>query len=153
MSQIYKIIRWYSVLNTDSITPIPIISIKPDKNFKLFAEANKNILLLKIRNTQSCYESYNGIVAIVDNYNYLEQDTVSIRLNAEWYGYPDCTGDCEIFGLKGGIPAQTINNVALRTIPMKSPMTHPVGMTTETIIGLSVGIVVIFLVTLFLSKK
>jgi hypothetical protein len=160
MSQIYKIIRWDAVLKMNNINPRPVISIKPDKNFKIFAEANKNTLLIKIHNTNGLYQCQNGIVGIVDTFNSFSPDTVSILLISDWYGYPDCTGDCEIFGLNGGIPIQTINNITLRTIPIKSSSTPVVdqatpvtGMSKETIIGISFGIIVIFLVTLFLTKK
>ena len=43
MSQIYKIIRWDAILKMNNINPRPVISIKPDKNFKM-TKANKRVL-------------------------------------------------------------------------------------------------------------
>lgn len=100
MSQTYKIIRWDPILNTNNITPtpIPVISIKPDKNFLSFINENKNVLLIKCHNTESQYENL-LIHGFVDINNYLTPNTLPILLNSPWYGYPDLNGEIEIVSL------------------------------------------------------
>ena len=148
MSQLYKIIRWDPILNDNSVDPKPIISIKPDENFNIFSNQNKNMLLIKISNTKSIYDNKN-IIGIVDTKNIIEDATVSILLQSEWRGYPDFNGECQIFGLEGGIPSETINGVALKTI--QDQESEKIG-NTNTILAIFIGIILIFLVSLFLHK-
>ena len=115
MSQLYKIIRWDPILNDNTIDPKPIISIKPDEYFNIFSNQNKNMLLIKILDTKSIYDNKN-IIGIVDTKNILEDTTVSILLQSEWRGYPDFNGECQIFGLEGGVQSEIINGVSLKTI-------------------------------------
>jgi hypothetical protein len=148
MSQLYKIIRWDPILNNNSIDPKPIISIKPDKNFNIFSNQRKNVLLIKISNTKSIYDNKN-IIGIVDKKNIIQDGTVSIVLQSDWYGYPDFNGECQIFGLEEGASSETINEVTLKKIKdQKSKITN-----THTIIAVFIGIIFIFLASLFLHKN
>ena len=151
MSQIYKIIRWDPMLNNNNTSPKPIISIKPDKNFYIFTKENKNILLVKFSKTNTIYD-HKSIIGLVDSQNPLSLDTIPIILNTEWNGYPECNGECEIFGLKGGMSSHTINDIKLKTIPMAYRY-MPYSMSQYTIIAILSGILVIFLLTLLLVKK
>ena len=115
----YKIIRWDPVLfpKSNDPTPIPVICIKPDQNLLDFAKENNNTFLVEILNTNNVYENKKIVATFTKSSDalILTNGLYSLALQCEWYGYPDCSGDCKIYGIKGGIKSETINNVELRT--------------------------------------
>lgn len=124
MSQTYKIHRWDSVIFANKgMNPIstPIIYVKPDDELLKFAKDNSDALLVKLHTPGSIYDQkrVTGVWAkssMIPNCreNYFEKTKLYvIVLQAPWHGYPDCLGECEIFGLTGGVPAKEINHVPL----------------------------------------
>uniref|UniRef100_A0A6C0JMJ4 Uncharacterized protein n=1 Tax=viral metagenome TaxID=1070528 RepID=A0A6C0JMJ4_9ZZZZ len=124
MSQTYKIHRWDSVIFANkgmNPIPTPIIYVKPDDELLKFAKDNSDALLVKLHAPGSIYDQkrVTGVWAkssMIPNCreHYFEKTKLYvIVLQAPWHGYPDCLGECEIFGLTGGIPVKEINHVPL----------------------------------------
>lgn len=117
MSQTYKIYRWDSVLFGNDTDPTPIIYVKADQTVLDFAKANKNLLLVKLHVPGSIYDNKKVIgtwnrSSDIPNcrINFFEKtELYVIVLQAPWHGYPDCLGDCSIYGVEGGIKATDLN--------------------------------------------
>lgn len=112
----YKIYRWDPVLfsKSNDPTPIPVICIKPDQSLLEFAKENNNTFLVEILNTNNIYQNKKIIANVTNDLDDLD-DLYSLALQCEWYEYPDCNGDCKIYGISGGVKAETINGVELTT--------------------------------------
>ena len=163
----YAIERWDAVLFGNSEYPTPIIYIKPDISLFEFAKDNKDALLVKIKSSKSIYDNkrITGVFASsseIPNCRpvfFNNTNLYVIVLQAEWHGYPDCLGSCEIFGLKGGIPYKEVNNIILKkpqsinNIVEKYSDEKGCNLKISSIIGLFIGIFFILLISLFLIKK
>ena len=167
----YKIYRWDAVLFGRNINPNPIVYVKPDEKLLSFARENSNALMLNISGSESIYDGKNipGIFmksSDVPNCrsNFFKKTGLYvIVLTSEWHGYPDCLGDCSIFGLTGGV----YNNKKLRNIDIHevAPSSEQynndinrysnnyIGMDSSRIIAVSVGLIVILITILFICKK
>jgi hypothetical protein len=122
MNHTYKIHRWDSVIfDNKTLRPIPapIIYIKPDKNLIKFAEENSNQIVVKIYNSiyDTRYIPGKWLKSSdIPNYRPIffdETELYVIVLQDHWTGYPESLGECEIYGLTGGVSAKTLNNVNL----------------------------------------
>ena len=119
----YKIYRWDPVLfsKSNDPTPIPVISIKPDKGLLDFATENNNTLLVEILNTNNIYQDKKIVATFTkssDAFNFTpnifkEDGLYTLALQCEWNEYPDCNGECKIYGISGGVKAPDID---LRTL-------------------------------------
>lgn len=168
----YKIERWDGVLFGKSTDIVPIIYIKPDETLLKFAKENLDALLVQISGTSSIFDGkkVSGVFrksSEIPNcrLGYFEATGYYvIVLNAEWHGYPDCLGECEIFGLIGDIPAETIEEVELKHIPPSTyqtenydkPMEYKAekcGMNLGSVAVVSGGVIVILLAVLIITQK
>lgn len=172
---IYKIHRWDSVLFGNNEYATPIIYVKPDDILFEFAKVNKDALLVRINSTESIYDN-KRITGVFSSSSEIpncrpvffnKTGLYVIVLQAEWHGYPDSLGFCEIFGLKGGVPYKDVNDVPLQRLPsVQRPPERSVravenysrtngscGMTSRTIIVICISIILILVLSLFLSKK
>lgn len=126
----YKIYRWDPVLfsKSNDPTPIPVICIKPDKGLLDFAKDNNNTFLVEILNTNNIYQDKKIVATFTkssDAFNFTpnmfkEDGLYALALQCEWYEYPDCNGDCKIYGITGGVKAETVNGIELTT-PKEMP--------------------------------
>jgi len=168
--QVYNIERWDAVLFRNGTDPVPIIYVKPDDKLLKFASDNKDALLVKINNPSSIYggKSIYGVFAKSSEIpncrpNFFKKTGLYvIVLQAGWYGYPDCLGTCEIFGLQGGVDAEEPNSPELKTVPGVSSLekfkesykgSYSYGMKNPALILVFVGIILLFLSSMFLSKN
>lgn len=164
----YSIKRWDAVLFGNSEYPTPIIYVEPEPSLLEFAKINKDALLVSIKSTNSIYDGKQipGVFtssAEIPNCRPVFFNKTKLRvivLQAEWHGYPDYLGSCEIYGLKGGVPAKEINNIPLKqptptieSYTMKDIGNSECGMKLAPLIASSAGIAVILVAVLFLMKK
>lgn len=114
MSTTYKIHRWDPILLNNSVNPIPIIYIKPDKALIEFAKINDNVLAVNINGSDSIYDNKKIFGQFKPSYevpncrcNYFHKTGffVIILSTSPWYSYPTLLGECQVFGLKGNIKA------------------------------------------------
>ena len=130
MSQTYKIHRWDSVIFANkgmNPIPTPIIYVKPDAELVKFANDNSDALLVTLHSPGSIYDNkrVTGVWAessMIPNCreHFFEKTKLYvIVLQAPWHGYPDLLGNCEIFGLTGGVPVEKINHVP--SVPLIKP--------------------------------
>ena len=143
MTHKYKIIRWDPMLIKNNLNPYPSIAIIVDKKFKILADKNKNILLIKFFNTKGIYDN-NSIVGIVNDQFIFKDGSISILLDSEWYGYPDYNGECEIVELN----QEKTTDKSKHPDKLKDP-----NMSLTTILIIFFGIFIIFLATLFFKNK
>jgi hypothetical protein len=166
MSQRYKIHRWDAVIfKNKEMNPIPtpIIYIKPDENLIKFAKDNSDALLVKLHVPPSIYDQkrVTGVWAKSSDIPncravfFEETELYIIVLQAPWHGYPDCLGECEIFGLTSGVLSETINNVPLKTpiTPKQSNEKHDGNIPAEGIVGIVAAFLVLFIAAIFISKN
>jgi len=163
----YSIRRWDAVLFRNSEYPTPIIYIEPEPSLLEFAKDNDDALLVSIKSTNSIYDDkqISGVFASsseIPNCRevfFNKTKLYVIVLQAEWHGYPDCLGECDIYGLKGGVPAKEINNVPLQQpVPTTKTYTdtnngNACGLQNVPLIAVSVVIFIILIALLFLMKK
>lgn len=156
--QKYKIIRWDPIMFTTTLVPtqIPAIFIEVDKNLLDFAKENNNVLLIVIKDTNSVYDNKkiistfalsSDITGCKDNI-LSEKGLYVLKLNTQWYGYPSDLGNCEIYGLKGGVTVDKINNIELKEPKLslrelKKEDCPKCGMNNYTIYVILFGIIVI----------
>jgi len=166
--QKYKIHRWDSVLFGNSTDPTPIIYVKPDAELLQFAHDNKNALLIELNSTNSIYDKkrVTGLwykSSEIPNGcrpNFFDKTGLYvIVLQAPWHGYPDCLGDCSIFGLTGGIPVETIkeytkqrNLVDLTTLE-KGKTIGSRSLPVSAIVGILLGFLVLFALIYYVYMK
>jgi hypothetical protein len=120
----YKIERWDAILFDNSTNPTPIIYIKPDKELLDFAKQNKNAVLINIVGSNSIYDNKNipsiftksSKVPNCRNNFFKKTGLYVIILDSDWHGYPDCLGECKIYGLGGGKKSDKV----LRKIPLNT---------------------------------
>lgn len=165
--QTYKIHRWDSVLFGRNTDPRPILYVEPDKILLRFAQENNNVLMVNIYGSESGYDGKNipGIFmksSDVPNYrpNFFKQTGLYvIALISDWYGYPDCMGECQIFGLTRNVPVnKEIQNNPIHAVTPSNRQTvenyrpRSFGMDSYRIIVVSMGLIVILLSVLFICK-
>mgnify|MGYP006151852409 CR=1 FL=1 len=177
MSNNYKIHRWDPMISGNNTIPNPMIYIKPDDTLLKFAKENNNAVLVVIKGTNTIYDGKRIIGMFASSKDYPNcrpvffNDTkyYVISLLCDWYEYPkDPTflGNCEIYGLKGGVDVDEIKNSVI-----KDPKFHTVekdtvekydhiytnnkecGMKFKPLVMTSVGITIILLTILILTKK
>ena len=167
MSQTYKIHRWDAVLfKNKGLVPIPtpIIYVKPDENLIKFAKDNSDALLVTLHAPNSIYDKkrVTGVWAKsseIPNCRavfFEETELYIIVLQAPWHGYPECLGECEIFGLTGGVPIEKLNNVQLTgPIPANQSIerNNNYSLPIKCIIGILVAIFVLFTAVIFIIKN
>lgn len=163
----YSIRRWDAVLFGNNEYPTPIIYVEPEPSLLEFARENSDALLVSIKSTNSIYDGkqISGIFASsaeIPNCRevfFNKTKLYVIVLQAEWHGYPDCLGECDIYGLKGGIPAKEINNIPLqKPVPTIETYTDTnngsgCGLQSAHLVAVSLGIFIILIAVLFLMKK
>lgn len=164
----YSILRWDAVLFGNSEYPTPIIYVEPEPSLLEFAKENNDALLVSIKSTNSIYDgkqiagvfASSGEIPNCREIYFNKTKLYVIVLQAEWHGYPDSLGECDIYGLKGGVPAKEINNVQLyQQVPTIENYTdtpkdgNECGLQNIPLIGVSVGIFIILIAVLFLLKK
>ena len=157
----YKIHRWDSVLFNNSVDPVPVIYLKPDNNLLKFASDNKNAILVEINGTNSIYDKKRiaGLwykTSDIPHYrpNFFENTGLYvIVLQAPWHSYPDCLGDCNIFGLVGGVPVSSIEDNMdlngldnLTTVGEKQKLPSVTGLSNTAMIGILLGIIVLIVI-------
>jgi|SaaInlV_165m_DNA_1040744.scaffolds.fasta_scaffold02823_5 hypothetical protein len=112
----YRIMRWDAVISsTNSNNYVPMIYIKPDKDFLQMIKRNKNVVKADISGTNMMYDlkPMGGIVSpssLTPNCrpNYFDKTGYYvITLVSNWYGYPDpqYMGNVQFSGLPGDINA------------------------------------------------
>jgi hypothetical protein len=168
MSQTYKIHRWDSVLFKDkgiNPLPTPIIYVKPEPELVKFAKDNSNAFLVKLHAPGSIYDqkrvtgvwAKSSIIPNCRSHFFENTELYVIVLQAPWHGYPDCLGDCEIFGLTGGVPAKIMQEVSLtKPDPVYSPIekfTCSGGIPAEGIVGIIAAFLVLIIAVVFISKN
>lgn len=172
-SKTYKIHRWDSVLFANkgmNPIPTPIIYVKPDADLLKFAKDNSDALLVKLHAPGSIYDKkrVTGVWAkssMIPNcraHFFEKTELYVIVLQAPWHGYPDCLGDCEVFGLTGGVPAKTINHVPLtKPDPVHHVKENFTGgkkccagiLPAAGIAGITVAVLVLVAAALYISKN
>lgn len=173
MSQRYKIYRWDAVLFKNDIDPTPIIYVKPEKELLDFVEKNKDLLLVKLHSPGSIYDNkkvvgrwYKSSEIPNCRINFFEETGLYvIALYAPWHGYPDCLGECSVYGVKGGVKATDVNlpseppvdrSISKQNIPLRTP-TEPIianivnsGIPTNAIFGIIAGIFVLICILIII---
>jgi len=110
----YSIMRWDAVISsTNSNNYVPMIYIKPDKDFLQLIKRNKNVIKADISGTNMMYDlkPIGGIVSPSSQTpncrpNYFEKTGYYVvTLVSNWYGYPDpqYMGNVRFSGLPGDI--------------------------------------------------
>ena len=174
MSNNYKIHRWDPIISGNNIVPNPMIYIKADDTLLKFARENNNAVLVKIKGTNNIYDGKEIIGVFASSRNYPNcrpvffNDTkyYVISLLCNWHVYPkspNFLGYCEIYGLKGGVDdVSEIKNTSI-----EEPVFHSIkrdninkkednddcGMKFVPLVMTSVGIAIILLTILILTKK
>ena len=108
----YSIMRWDAVISsTNSNNYVPMIYIKPDKDFLQLIKRNKNVIKADISGTNMIYDlkPIAGIVSpssLTPNCrpNYFDKTGYYVvTLVSNWYGYPDpqYLGNVKFSGLPG----------------------------------------------------
>jgi hypothetical protein len=172
MSQTYKIHRWDPIIFANKgMNPIetPIIYVNATPELIKFAKDNSNALLVKLHIPGSIYDQ-KRVTAVwskscmIPNCrkNFFEKTELYVLiLQAPWHGYPDFLGDCEIFGLKGGM------SVTPDDTPISTPFTKPFkennfvvakksvrsGVNMEVIAGIIMIIFVLAVTVIYISKN
>jgi hypothetical protein len=175
MSQTYKIYRWDAVLFKNDIDPTPIIYVKPEKELLEFVEKNNNTLLVKLHSPGSIYNNkkvvgrwYKSSEIPNCHINFFEETGLYvIALYAPWHGYPDCLGECSVYGVKGGVKATEVNipsdppvdqSISNRKISLRTPAEPTLGnvinsrLPTSAIIGIIAGILVLIGILIIIFK-
>lgn len=181
MSNTYKIHRWDPMISGNNIIPNPMIYIKADDTLLKFAKDNNNAVLVKIKGTNTIYDGKEVIGMFASSRDYPNCRPVFfnatkyyvISLLCDWHVYPkapDFLGFCEIYGLKGGVDVSEVKNTSNKD---KEPVFHTVkrdniekfentrdnkdnggcGMKFAPLVMTSVGIAIILLTILILTKK
>lgn len=179
MNNSYKIHRWDPIISGNNIIPNPIIYIKADDTLLKFAKDNNNALLVKIKGTNTIYDGQEimGVFASSSDYPncrpvfFNSTKYYVISLLCGWHVYPkdpDFLGFCEIYGLRGGVDVSNVKNTV-----NKEPVFNNVnrdniekfeniggnkddgecGMKLAPLVVTSVGIAIILLTILILTKK
>jgi len=90
----YDILRWDSILAENGINKLPIIYIKTDdKNFIEFIKNNNYVIMVDINNTNTIYDE-KQIIGTVRKTQI--PNIYLIKLNCEWFGYPDINSPGQI---------------------------------------------------------
>ena len=158
----YKICRWDPIVMGNSVIPVPVIYIKPDKELLAFSQKNHDALLVEVSGTNTIYDGKKiaGILSKSRDVpvcntrpNYFNQTgTYVIVLNAEWYGYPSprTLGSIVVSGLKGTSDDKKID---VKETDMFSPYKGDSGMDLGQILGSLAIIAGIFLVLFIVMKQ
>jgi len=170
------------MISGNNIIPNPMIYIKADDTLLKFAKDNNNAVLVKIKSTNTIYDGKEIVGMFASSRDYPNCRPVFfnatkyyvISLLCDWHVYPkapDFLGHCEIYGLKGGVDVSEVKNTSI-----KDPVFHTVerdnvekfentrdnkdnednedcGMKFAPLVMTSVGISIILLTILILTKK
>lgn len=178
MSNTYKIYRWDPMISEKNIIH-PMIYIKADDTLLTFAKDNNNAVLVKIKGTNTIYDGKEIVGMFASSRDYPNCRPVFfnatkyyvISLLCDWHIYPkapDFLGFCEIYGLKGGVDVSEVKDTSI-----KNPVFHTVqrdnvekfenthdnkdtgecGMKFAPLVMTSIGIAIILLTILILTKK
>ena len=172
MSNTYKIHRWDPMISGNNPVPNPMIYIKADDTLLKFAKENNNAVLVVIKGTNTIYDGKKIIGMFASSEDYPNCRPVFfnatkyyvISLLCDWHEYPKSPaflGDCEIYGLKGGVNVEDVKYSAIKN-PKFSTVERDVvekysnedsGMKFGPLVMTSVGIAIILLTILILMKK
>jgi len=168
------------MISGNNIIPNPMIYIKADDTLLKFAKENNNAVLVKIKGTNTIYDDGKEIVGMFSSsrdypncrpvfFNATKYYVISLL--CDWHIYPKAPnflGFCEIYGLKGGVDVSEVKDTS-----NKEPVSHTVkrnnkekfentrdnkdngecGMKITPLVMTSVGIAIILLTILILTKK
>jgi len=115
----YPIYSWNSVVlpsnipninsfSTDASSPLPMIYVLPDEKFIQFVKENNYKIVVKVENSQSCYDTKAmiGLVTPSKNIDHVDARPVfyqhtklwAIVLLASWVEYPSFNGTAVLYG-------------------------------------------------------
>lgn len=163
---VYNIDRWDAVIPKDTTFPMPMVYIKPDKNFVKYAKENDYTVLVTIKNTDSSYDN-NAFVGVIDSSGYFPTKRPNfynatgffvITLFSNWNGYPPKNGNLLIQGSEG--PDKLIPSASPPVFHVPQPIewygkSSSPNLSTKQLrnILLLIGLLLIVLVIIYLYFK
>jgi hypothetical protein len=105
----YEIKRWDSVIPQNNTFSMPMIYIKPDKDFIEYAKMNQWTVMVEIEGSNSIYDG-KKMVGVIDSSGYFpnyrpnyynKTGEFVVTLFAQWYEYPPQRGYAIVRGAEG----------------------------------------------------